>query len=317
MHNAADDSQRDAWTVPLLPAEGPVLPLLGTVIYPQTVTPLAISQPAAVQLVDEVLQVGDMLTLVALRAERVRPPTTSPEHCYTIGTIAVIHRLLRLPDNTLRIAAEGVARVRLDEWRNEGAHLYAHFAPLPDQPSDPQVVQALVARAVDLIGALGHYLPVITDEFQIALANDETPERLSYLLGTTLAAHSSVAERQALLQLPSVAARLERLCQLAHAELERAQQIGTGGEAREQGAGTLERRPELRELPLVREARAEGRGEGMRAAALLLLRDRFGDDALVPDVVARLAQLRNQEMLERAVVQASRAMSVDAFMAAL
>lgn len=317
MHNVADDSQRDAWTVPPLPAEGPVLPLLGTVIYPQTVTPLAISQPAAVQLVDEVLQVGDMLTLVALRAERVRPPTTSPEHCYAIGTVAVIHRLLRLPDNTLRIAAEGIARVRLDEWRSEGAHLYAHFAPLPDQPSDPQVVQELVTRAVDLISALGHYLPVVTDEFQIALANDETPERLSYLLGTTLAAHTSVAERQALLQLPSVAARLERLCQLANAELERAQQIGTGGEGREQGAGTLERRPELRELPLVREARAEGRSEGMRAAALLLLRDRFGDDAVLPDIAAHLAQLRNQEMLERAVVQASRAASVDAFLSAL
>src|SRR3712207_6803201 len=92
---------------PAIPEELPLLPLLDHVVFPQTMIPLAVGQPPSVKLIDDVM-VGDrMAGLVALRHPTERPAQPRPEDFYTVGTVAAVHKLVKMPDGTLRVAVQG------------------------------------------------------------------------------------------------------------------------------------------------------------------------------------------------------------------
>ena len=75
-----------------LPEILPILPLRGLVVYPFTAVPLTVGQPRSIRLVDEAMAGDRMIGLVASRNQDVEAP--EPEDLYTIGTVAVIHRLV-------------------------------------------------------------------------------------------------------------------------------------------------------------------------------------------------------------------------------
>ena len=78
----------------------PILPLRGVVVYPQTAVPLTVGQPRSVKLVDEVVGGDKLVGLVAAVNPELESP--GPKDLYRVGTIAIVHRLLRAPDGTLR-----------------------------------------------------------------------------------------------------------------------------------------------------------------------------------------------------------------------
>ena len=95
-----------------LPETLPVLPLKETVVFPEAVAPLAIGEERSIRLIDEVLNGPDrLLALVASRDPEVDAP--GPDQLHEIGTVAVVQRMVRVPDGTVRILAQGLRRVRL------------------------------------------------------------------------------------------------------------------------------------------------------------------------------------------------------------
>ena len=116
-----------------VPAEGeapkypdilPILPLRGVVVYPQTAVPLTIGQMRSIKLVDEVsLTPGKLIGLVAAHNPDIEEP--GPSDLYAFGTIATIHQLFRVPDNTIRLLVQGLARFRLGEFVQEDPYLKA------------------------------------------------------------------------------------------------------------------------------------------------------------------------------------------------
>ena len=100
---------------PNIPEELAILPLFNVVIYPQTVVPLAVGQEQSIKLIDEAVLGERMIGLVTLKNEQERPDPITTADFYEIGTAALVHRLLRLPDNTLRVAVQGVARIQIEE----------------------------------------------------------------------------------------------------------------------------------------------------------------------------------------------------------
>src|SRR4051812_16418542 len=84
-----------------IPTEMAILPLFNVVIYPLTVVPLAVGQEQSIRLIDDAVLTESMIGLVTLKNEQERPDPITPEDFYSIGTVALVHRLLRLPDNTL------------------------------------------------------------------------------------------------------------------------------------------------------------------------------------------------------------------------
>src|SRR5213083_43263 len=113
-----------------IPSTLPVLPLKETVVFPQSVSPLAIGQERSVKLVDDVVAGERILALVTVRDPEVEQPGWDDLH--EIGTAAVVHKMIRVPDGTLRILVQGVGRVRLEQRIQDEPYLVGEFSEVPD-----------------------------------------------------------------------------------------------------------------------------------------------------------------------------------------
>ena len=98
-----------------IPDELPILPLRGMVVYPQTTIPLTVGQPRSIRLVDEAVAGDRVIGLVASKDPELETP--GPDDIYEYGTLAQIHRLFRAPDGTIRLLVQGIARIRVEEYK--------------------------------------------------------------------------------------------------------------------------------------------------------------------------------------------------------
>src|ERR1044071_4593501 len=91
----------------------PVLPLRDTVLFPQAFMPLAVARESSVRLIDEAVAGGQTIAVFAQREASEDEP--SQKDLYSIGTASQIHKMFKLPDGSLRIIVQGLARVRLTD----------------------------------------------------------------------------------------------------------------------------------------------------------------------------------------------------------
>src|SRR3712207_4012573 len=106
-----------------LPAVLPVLPLKETVVFPESMTPLAVGQERSIRLIDDVVAGERTLALLTVRNTEVDQPGWDDVH--EVGTVAVVHKMIKVPDGTLRILVQGVQRVRLKEALRDEPYLVA------------------------------------------------------------------------------------------------------------------------------------------------------------------------------------------------
>ena len=92
----------------------PVLPLRGTVVFPLTVVPLAAAQPRSLRLIDEVMS-GDRTVALVMQKD-AELEGAGPDDVYDVGTIATIHQMMRVPDGSVRLAVQGIERMRILEF---------------------------------------------------------------------------------------------------------------------------------------------------------------------------------------------------------
>jgi ATP-dependent Lon protease len=118
---------------PEIPTEIAILPLFNVVIYPQTVIPLAVGQEQSIKLIDDAMVDERIIGLVTLKNEDERPENITTEDFFQIGTAALVHRLLRLPDNTLRVAVQGIERIAIEEIVQTEPYFRARVRVLPDE----------------------------------------------------------------------------------------------------------------------------------------------------------------------------------------
>ena len=170
---------------PDIPQELAILPLFNIVVYPLTVIPLAVGQEQSIRLIDEAMVGERVIGLVALKNEQERPEHVTADDFYQVGTAALVHRLLRLPDNTLRVAIQGVERIRIEEIVQTEPYIRARVRVFPDETSDDIGVQALMRNLVGLATQILQLLPNPSEELQTQIINEDDPRRLAYLLAVT------------------------------------------------------------------------------------------------------------------------------------
>jgi ATP-dependent Lon protease len=210
------EPQPTAPTSPEIPDRLPVLPLRGgTVVFPMAVVPLAIGQERSVRLVDDVMRGERMVVLVAQSAEDSELP--GPDDLFRVGTVGIIHQLLRAPDGTLRLVVQGLERVKLLEFVSEDPYLVARVEKAPDQASEGVEVDALRRAVVDLFRSLVSMLDEIPNELAGAAEGLADPRQVAYLAGS--AAPLPPAVRQEILELDPVDAKLRRLVDLLQHEV--------------------------------------------------------------------------------------------------
>jgi ATP-dependent Lon protease len=194
----------------------PVLPLRGTVVFPLTVVPLAAAQPRSLRLIDEVMTGDRKVALVMQKDADLEG--AGPDDCYAVGTIATIHQMMRVPDGSVRLAVQGVERMRIREWVSEEPFLLARIERAPETVEDSVEVEALTRNTLDLFQRLVSLVAHLPDELVTAALNVDEPRHLVYLVATNL--RMDAAERQRLLELDSVKEKLVALNAFISKELD-------------------------------------------------------------------------------------------------
>ena len=212
----------------------PVLPLRGIVVYPMMWLPLTIGQERSIKLVEDSLPQNRIIALVTSRDESVEEP--APDQIYEIGTAAQVHRVLKAPDGTIRLAVQGLERIRLKGYIQEEPYLRARVEVLPETLEEgleldgsARAVQDLFRRLVELDGQM-------PDELAVMAANVENARQLAYLVASSM--RLEMNEAQELLEIDSVQEKLLRLTQLLHNEVDVTE---LGNKIQSQAQGEMEK----------------------------------------------------------------------------
>jgi ATP-dependent Lon protease len=199
-----------------LPPQLPVLPLKETVVFPDSMTPLAIGQERSIRLIDDVVAGDRLLGLLTVRDAEVEVPLW--DDLYRTGTAAVVHKMIRVPDGTLRILVQGLRRIRLAAPVTDEPYLVGEFDVVPDELEESREIEALTRNAQALFARIIGLVPYLPEELQLAAANVDDAAALSNLVASTL--RLKTEEKQKVLELADVGERLREISRILNRELE-------------------------------------------------------------------------------------------------
>jgi len=190
-----------------IPAELPILPLRGLVVYPQTAVPLTIGQPRSIRLVDDAMASDKLIGLVTSRNPELENP--GPEELYAAGTVAVIHRMFRAPDGTIRLLVQGLSRFKVVEFTSLEPYLKARIELSPETVEEGLEIEALARNARDQFTHIAEMIPSFPRELVTSISSIDEPLQIVYTIGNFQ--RMELSEAQALLELDSVSEKLRRL----------------------------------------------------------------------------------------------------------
>ncbi|OGO36253.1 MAG: endopeptidase La [Chloroflexi bacterium RBG_16_57_11] len=195
----------------------PVLPLRGLVVFPLTAVPLTIGQSRSIRLVDDVMA-GDerLIALVTSRNPEVETPT--PQELFTIGTVAMVHRMFRAPDGTIRLVVQGLLRCRLVNFIQEEPYLKAEIADAPETVENGLELEAMARNARDQFEHIADMIPSIPRELVASVVSIEEALQTVYTIANFQ--RMDLEEAQALLEEDSTSAKLLRLVGILTREVE-------------------------------------------------------------------------------------------------
>ena len=201
-----------------VPKELPVLMLRDIVVFPYMVVPLFVGREKSKNAVDESLSSHRMILLLTQKSSEVEDPKS--EDVYEIGTVALIMRMLKLPDGRIRILAQGLVRAKVESLKEDKPFHTAKIQVLhdPEETEKPIETEALVRNVrtgLDKASALGKNIP---PEVMIIAANVEEPGRLADLTAANL--ELKVKEAQEILDITTPLSRLKKIYELLTKELE-------------------------------------------------------------------------------------------------
>ncbi len=211
----SDESRKSAPTNPE-PARVPVLPLRDVVVYPHMVIPLFVGRDKSILALDEAMRRDKQILLVAQKQADVDDPKA--RDLYTVGTVATILQLLKLPDGTVKVLVEGVARAMVENM-DVDTYFMADMTPLPDiEQYEEREIDVLTRSVVSHFEQYVKLNKKVPPEILTSLAGIEQPGRLA----DTVAAHMALklSEKQKVLEAQDVRSRLEQVLSLIEGEME-------------------------------------------------------------------------------------------------
>ena len=186
-----------------------ILPLRGTVLFPQAVVPLGAGRASSLRLIEEAAQGGRLVGAVTQKDPKEDAPRA--DGLYSVGTLTVIHKALKQPDWTLRLVAQGVGRFRLLEIVQTEPYLKARIEAIEEHsPGQDLELEALVRSVTSLFAKVVSLSPALPDELVALLDNVENPGAVADLVAASFPA-LPMALKQELLETINVRERLAKL----------------------------------------------------------------------------------------------------------
>ncbi|MGB9436003.1 MAG: endopeptidase La [Candidatus Acidiferrum sp.] len=201
-----------------LPDTLPILPVRDTVLFPGAVLPLTVGRESSLALVNSLTGEEKLLGVVAQLDPRVEDPAAADLH--KVGTLAKVHKTVKMPNGNVVVFMEGLQRIRVEELLGLRPFLSANLVPEPDIIGENDTeLEALERNAQDLFRDVVSHSPQLSDDLQNVAMNIDDPSRLSDFIAGTLPSLSTLL-RQELLETSNVRKRLEILIRELSKELE-------------------------------------------------------------------------------------------------
>jgi ATP-dependent Lon protease len=202
-----------------IPPELPVLPLRDTVLFPNSFMPLAVAREASVRLIDEATSSGRMIGVFTQREASVEEP--GQDDLYPIGTATHIHKMFKLPDGSLRLIVQGLARVRLDRVVQTKPYLRGAVSAAEEllRDEDHLEIDALQRNIKSNFQQVVSLSPLLSDDLQALAANITDPGKLADFIASSLMTIGT-SVKQEVLETLDIRARMDALNRILIKELE-------------------------------------------------------------------------------------------------
>jgi ATP-dependent Lon protease len=202
-----------------IPSELPILPLRDTVLFPNSFMPLAVARESSVKLIDDAIADGKLIAVFTQRDAAVEEP--GREDLYTVGTATHIHKMFKLPDGSLRLIVQGLARLTLGEIVSTHPYLRARVTAANEDTKDRDVIEidALARNIKTNFQQVVSLSPLLSDDLQTLAMNISEPGRLADFIASSLTTINT-AVKQEVLETLDIRARMDNLNRILIKELE-------------------------------------------------------------------------------------------------
>ena len=194
----------------------PVLPLRDIVVFPHMVVPLFVGRDKSVKALESGLEVNKEILLLTQKSASQEEPTASD--LYSIGTIATVLQLLRLPDGTVKVLIEGLRRAQVMRFSST-EDFFEAYAEVVEDVLEPEVeLEALMRTAVTQFDQYVKLNKKVPQDIFLAISQIQDPSKLA----DAIAAHLliKINEKQDLLEIQNIAERLEKVCAALEGEID-------------------------------------------------------------------------------------------------
>jgi ATP-dependent Lon protease len=195
----------------------PVLPVRDTVLFPHAVLPLTVGRESSIQLINSL---GDEKTIMVVAQREARVDAPQPTDLYNIGTLATVHKVVKMPNQSLFVFTEGLQRAKLGEFSQLTPFMRANVDLLDDsEPEQDPETEALQRNVLTLFQQIVAGSPTLSDELQTVAINIEEPGRLVDFVASSLP-FLSTKDKQEILETADVRKRLQAINHHLAKELE-------------------------------------------------------------------------------------------------
>lgn len=193
----------------------PVLSLRDVVVFPHMVIPLFVGREKSIQALDVVMDNGQHVVLLSQKDPTIDNPTK--KDLYTVGTLAKVLQLLRLPDGTVKVLLEGEKRVNVVTLWNENAYFEATVEPFHEEPGPAQEIKALVRTLTSQFDQYVKLQKKIPSDLLSSITQISDPSKLSDIVAAHLG--FKLEEKQVLLETKSIPIRFEKIIGFMEGEI--------------------------------------------------------------------------------------------------
>ncbi|RLA87154.1 MAG: endopeptidase La, partial [Deltaproteobacteria bacterium] len=189
-----------------IPKQLPILPLRGTVLFPELILPIMVGRKKSVKLIDDAMEGNRVIGVVTQHSSEVEDP--KPNEIYRVGVAAHLVRVVRELDGTQRVIVQGLERIRIVRYLQADPYYLAEVEVLPVEETYDVEVEALVRNLKGLFQKAVELAPYLNNELKNIVINVKEPGVLADLIVANLNINTS--EKQEVLELLNVKERLNK-----------------------------------------------------------------------------------------------------------
>jgi len=214
--SGADKGEKDSTEKVHIPQELPILPLRGTVLYPELILPIMVGRKKSVKLIDDAMEKDRIIGVVTQKRSEIENPEEGELHRF--GAAALILRMIREVDGSQRVIVQGISRIRIKEFLQKDPYYRAKIDAIEEGSIKGVEVDAMMMNLKGLFQKAVELAPYLTSELGTMVNNIKSPAILADLIASNLNINAS--EKQRILEMIDVQERLNQVHHMLNREVQ-------------------------------------------------------------------------------------------------